>query len=565
MLRRLRGLVFWVATAALVGAGCLLPAAAGTGSPGHARLTVHDDVRDLVHAATKIQRPTSLTALRQWRAGVAAARHRLLGAADGGGVAIAAAPIGETLLVPGGGHDDIATLTFPASTSTLKVRDGRTGRTLWSKVTPTAFSMDLAALGPKHIAALVVYETSFTGTASDDPTGLEDNGEQVTSVVAYAATTGQVIWSSQPITGAYSVSDLGFSEVDAVYDAGILHDRAGDRVLALEVSDSGSDVTSSSLGQAIVLDGTSGAEVASGRANVGVDLVLPVPAGDLNHDGFADWYVTADGTTGVVNAESGADGSQLWSQTEAMSSYLFVQPALDLDSDGAPDAVVIDEGSGTSSALSGASGAVLWTRPAELAFPLGRLPAGAAVGIASFAGSGGLNVTAVGPHDKTLWTRTMSPPDVEGDFGGVAAEFGLAGDVDADHVTDLFMSVGYVSTEKSGSYTDILSGRTGRVSRGRSLGSPILASLDGHGDDFLSTTAATSTWATTAYDGASRAKLWRFSTRTSAGKTFGFAGGVGSFGPRGRRCVLFVLFDNGQSRLIALDGRNGHQEWSVTA
>ena len=555
-------------------AGVIVPMVAraeqtSTMRTAHVRVTHHieDDRAQLVRA-TVPQRVTTFDQMVQQRWRIAQARRRLAGTPAAGlddGVIFVILP-NMTALVPAGSHkDDVATVSFPTSSgSVVTVRDGRTGRVRWSKRYPDLFGLDVAALGPKHVPSLVLYQTTFTGTGQADPSGAEDTGEQVNSVLAVNAANGADIWTSAPVAGTYSVTDLGFTEANAIYSGGILHDKGGDRVLVARVSDSSEVIATADDEQPIVLDGVTGAQDASGTPVGGDEYAAVVPVGDVNSDGFEDWASFAGGDAAQVTVDSGADGSRLWTQPSVAGGFVFPLATPDLDGDHRADVVTVDFGGNTGAvtAYSGASGTSLWSRTADDAFVLGHLSAGNAIGLIAFAGQG-FEVTAVTGKNVTAWHRVIAAPQFDGD-GGVGIEAGPAGDVDADNVADLFMNMTVVSASVHGSWTYLLTGRTGRLTIGKSLGEPVYGSLDGHGDDFMSSAAIGKRWTATASDGATRHKLWTASLAVPLGvKIGGFPITVARLGADSRGLLMFFL----EGRHLSLqmrDATTGRVDWAAS-
>lgn len=504
---------------------------------------------------------------QRWR--MAQARDRLARLATtgggGGGDVIIIAP-SMTLFVPAASHqDDVVTVSFPTQAgSTATVRRGRTGTIRWTRHLPDVFATDVARLGPSHVEALVFYETTFTGTGQSDPSGLEDTGEQVNTVEAVNATTGATIWTSSAVTGAYAVNDTGFTETNAVYPAGILHDKSGDRVLAQQVSDSSGFLTGGTETQALVLNGADGSQALAGAPVTGDDYATIEPAGDLTGDGLADWIGFVGGDAAQLAAESGADGSRLWTQPVPEGGFFYAIPAPDLNGDGHPDVVASSTGqaaTGTVTAYVGSTGASIWSRAADGMFVLGHLKAGNAVGLFTF-DFAGFTLTAVTGKNVTSWHRAVDAPPIQGS-GGIGIEFGSAGDVDADNVEDVFANIVMVSTSGAGSWSYLVSGRTGALSIGRPLGEPVYGSLDGHGDDFVATTMTPKRWTETANDGATRHELWSDGLPVTAGsKVAGFPLGVGNIGARGRGLLMFFLNGN-HMYLQVRDARTGRTSWST--
>jgi hypothetical protein len=571
-------------TTALVAAGvCMLTPIAANAA--HARTAARTSPHVRLYQANgpasllRATEPQSAATLRQthwataldevraqhWR--MAQARNRLARLAatgtDGGDVIIIAPSM--TSLVPAGSHqDDVVTVSFPTTAgSTVTVRHGRTGKIRWTRHMSDVFGSDVARLGPSHVEALVLYETTFTGTGQSDPTGFEDTGEQVNTIEAVNAATGATIWTSSPVIGAYFVNDTGFSETNAVYPAGILHDKTGDRVLAQQVSDSSGFFTGGTETQALVLNGADGSQAVTGAPVTGDDYAAIEPAGDLTGDGLADWIGFVGGDAAQLAAESGADGSRLWTQPVPEGGFFYAIPAPDLNGDGHPDVVASSTGqaaTGTVTAYVGGTGASIWSRAADGMFVLGHLKAGNAVGLFTF-DFAGVTLTAVAGKNVTSWHRAVDAPPIQGN-GGIAIEFGSAGDVNADNVDDVFANIAVVSTSGSGSWTYLVSGRTGSLSVGRPLGEPIYGSLDGHGDDFVANTMTAKRWTETANDGGTRHKLWSDGLPVKSGKIASFPLGVGNIGDRGRGLLMFFLDGNHMS-LQVRDARTGRICWSV--
>jgi hypothetical protein len=217
---------------------------------------------------------------------------------------------------------------------------------------------------------------------------------------------------------------------------------------------------------------------------------------------------------------------------------------------------------GTVLAYSGGKGTALWTRSGNAALPLGVVHGRGAVGVMSFGfGPGlGLAAAAVGGTGTSLWSRTLPLPT----SGSAAIEFGEAGDVDADHVTDLYADIAYTSATSAGHFADVISGRNGRTTGGRPMGAPLYASVDGHGDDFFVVTSV-KRWSMAVYDGNSRHRLWTLSQKLSASRQFLISGAVGQLAGHPGRSLVLSQWDGHHTIVMALQGRSGRRLWSVVA
>jgi hypothetical protein len=465
----------------------------------------------------------------------------------------------------GKGPDNVAVMTYPmgGKGSVLSMRDGRTGRLLWRRAVGYGFGFDTARLGPSRKPALVVYETSFTGAS--DPVGVQDTGEQSTTIVALDAASGAVIWSSAPVVGTYAASVVGFTEANALYPMGVLHDRGGDRLLALDVSQSFSIAAAGSQAEAVVYDGVTGAESTVGGAAAGDDFTYAVPTGDLNGDGLADWYTSVGGDVGSIAATSGANGEPLWEHPIAAAGWLDVMPVADLDGDHHADVVVTGEGpnaaSGVVTAYNGSKGTVVFARPGDVAFSLGRVRGSQAIAIWNLSSFSDMKVTAIAGNGKQLWASTIAFPSLEGG-GSISIDFGPAGDVDGDHVADLFASMAFASTTRAGTNTTVMAGRTGHQTTGRAIGDAVYGSFDGHGCDFLSMTTVRNRWKATAYDGLSRRKLWTV-TQPVAGRSFLLSLGTANLGLGRGPALVVSLWTGARTHVFAVHGRSGRTAWNI--
>ena len=544
----------------------VFPALPGHATPAHVHVHVVNQRAQLVALARGRTTPHNAAQVRQRYLTVARARLELAGAVGGGsataeafGPVAIAAPVKDV-----SGHTDVAVLTIPTgqSASTLSVRDGRNGRQLWTRSLDDAWAFDVARLGAAHRPTLVVYETSFTGAS--DPLGVVDDGEQSNSIVTLDVSTGQLVWASTPVVGTYSVSPMGFTEVNALYPAGVLHDRAGDRLLATKTTDGYGFFTSSGQAQDVIYDGVTGAESSTVSIDLGdADQPRAAPAGDVNGDGRDDWYAFVDGDVASVRAISGATGTPLWAKPLPAGGFIDVQPTGDLNHDGHPDVVVgtssLGESEGTLTAYAGATGATLMTHPGDGAEDLGVIGSEHVILDWDLSGFGAVSVSALTGAGKVLWTRTVSIPIAEGESGGGGMEAGTAGDVDGDGVQDVYVDMTYATTHTAGSATVVVSGRSGRATSGRAIGRPLGFSLDGKGDDFLDALPGAHSWQMTAYDGRRRHKLW---TWRQPVQDKGFLLDVASL-PSLRRGAMADFYDGRRTHVFGLLGATGHRVWDA--
>ncbi len=515
-------------------------------------------------AMRHLARPTTGAGFVAWHAAQARARATLAGAGLTG--VTEATPTGQEAIdlpVAGSGGDDVLVLTLPDTRpSSLSLRSGRTGATKWTVKLADAWTIDIARLGPSRRPAAVVYQTAFTGTGASDPSGLEDTGDQDNSVVAVDLATGKTDWTSTVVHGGYAANDASFSEAAALYPAGVLHDKAGDRVLGALVTQSYGLAGSALTQQPVAFDGATGAMTPLGQPTSSDAYGYLEPAGDLNGDGMSDVIQVVSGDSSAVVVDSGAAGPPLWVTPTVPAYFVDALAVPDLDGDHHNDVLVSDDGGPTSAdgvitAYAGSGGSMLWTRTGDYAIPLGVVGGRGVVGV--FGGLDQVSMEGVAGKGTTLWHRDISIPI--GGSGGWDVELGASGDVDGDGVQDLFADVTYSGSGGSGHFVSIVSGRTGSVHSGAPIGGPLYGSLDGHGDDFLQATIGTRSLTLTGYDGNTRHRLWKMTLPTAGIRPYVFGADAVTLSGRGHGLVLDV-WDGTRTVVVAIGGRSGHRLWT---
>lgn len=547
---------------ALAASACVAPMAVAAPHAAFeaARPQPHTARADLIREAVGAQRPQTAAALRARYLTMARARLALSGDLDG--ESGTAAPAGHVAIAApvrdGAGRYDVAVLTMPTGEeqSVLSVRDARTGRVRWHRTVTDAWGFDVARLGRSRRPSLVVYATSFV--TAGDPAGLTDNGTQSNDILVFDIATGAPVWSSQPLLGMFTVSPESFSEANALYPAGILHDRGGDRILAINVSQSFSFYGQFSTAQPLIYDGVTGAMTRAGQPVSGDDAAEAMPAGDLNSDGLVDWYSFVGGDIGSIQATSGADGSQLWARQLASGGELDTWPIPDLNGDHRPDVVVGETNlNDTVTAYDGRTGSTLFTQPADAIVGIAGTAHRPTVLLATFPDEPGVRISAIDGRGHTAWTRTDAT-SLSDNGGSSQWEFGPAGDVDGDRIMDVFVDVSYTTPTTAKIYTDVISGRTGHLYRGRPLGEPLGFALHGTGADFIVTMAKETRWQVTAYDGTTRQRLWTLSRPVSSRA---FLMTPFTLIPQRQPTLLAALWDGNATQVFAVNGSTGRVLW----
>lgn len=473
----------------------------------------------------------------------------------------------STVVSVGVGRVGVLVLDYPSTSSTaaaVSLRDGRTGKQLWRQSMAGAFAFDVAKLGSARRPCAIVYESSI----------VESQAVMLDSVVALDLLTGATVWTSKPVVEVVSwTAPVELTYVNAFYPSGVLHDRSGDRLLGLIVTTTASDAAFVTTEQTVVFDGATGSMSVLGAPVIGIFPGFARPAGDVNGDGFDDWYVVGDDSVRLA-VESGSDGSTLWTLGAPPAVY-DVMPTPDLDGDKKPDVLVFAVDRGFSvTAYTGATGRRLWSRPTDSASVLGQTRGRTVVAVwswdVSFAGRFGswIRVNAIRIEaiaaSTTLWSRVATLPGIwtgPDDRRQLAISVGPAGDVDGDHFGDLFVGFWHDSRVGPRSFTTIVSGGTGRIHSGRYVGVPLLGSIDGHGDDFADWTNTSSRWVITTFDGTARRTLWSAS-RTSTRREFPMTMAVASLDGSKSPSLVITMWDQLQTRIFAVD-RHGHLSWDV--
>jgi hypothetical protein len=303
---------------------------------------------------------------------------------------------------------------------------------------------------------------------------------------------------------------------------------------------------------------------------------MATPAGDLDGDGAVDWYSSVGGDMGAVVATAGADGAPLWGQPIPQPGFLSVVPVGDIDGDHRPDVAVGASGGltsvdGTVTVYSGAAGSALFSRAGVAADPLGDIHGVPAVAVwdESFAAGDGVTATALTRGGRVLWSRTVKIPSPTGGGGlgdviGGSIEFGGAGDVDGDHVSDLFADMAFAGRGVAVSTTTVIDGRTGAAKAGSDIGVPLGLSLDGAGTDFITMSNDLTHWRATVYDGRTRHKLWS-TMHTAVPKPFLLSLDAARLGAESQTSLVLSLWTGNNTHVLAIGGRTGRTHWDVIA
>ncbi|HVE93440.1 MAG TPA: hypothetical protein VNB24_00865, partial [Acidimicrobiales bacterium] len=276
------------------------------------------------------------------------------------------------------------------------------------------------------------------------------------------------------------------------------------------------------------------------------------PAGDLDSDGLEDFIVhrTATSTTDTFAAYAGVSANRLWAFTITRTTSLLGAGRAtmlgDVTGDGVADFSYSPEARRQFELRSGATGALVWSRGAGSTYPF-------AVGDINSDGVDDLvladrhptplSVVGVdGPTGAVIYATALTP-------GGVGPRFSLVGDVDADGVGDL-----HLDTKGT---DDFISGATGAVLRSGSKRVPVFGSLDGSGDDLISSEWVAGITTVRGHDGATDAILWERALSTNV-SPMNAARLDGDAAPE----VITSVFD--QAPFNVLRGSDGAVLWTLS-
>jgi hypothetical protein len=298
----------------------------------------------------------------------------------------------------------------------------------------------------------------------------------------------------------------------------------------------------------------------------------PKKFGDLDADGYADYIATAANGHPVAYSST---GQVLWQRgdlpPQQCCNYQDALPVSmgDLNGDGAPDLLFQRESNMVAGydLVDGRRGYTIRQLPWTALFSVGDINGDGRLDLISEDSShqptGGnvSTVTAVtGLTGSVLWTRQFATSDDGIYFGDPA------GDVDADGIQDLRLH-----NNNSAPFFD-LSGRTGATSPYPGRYPSAFASIDGQGQDALTTTTEPDPWRViaTAYDGATGAQLWSVVREETQGDIPTASTFAADLSGDGHAEVLVNI--GGYSThtppaldAVVIDGATGQIRWSLRA
>ncbi|MFN2537224.1 MAG: PQQ-binding-like beta-propeller repeat protein [Mycobacteriales bacterium] len=458
---------------------------------------------------------------------------------------------GTTPDVTGDGRADVLEIHYLKRVFVL--RDGHTGRALWTVDARSQYLVAYATLGRPARPSLLT--ASFTTDAAGEL--------RSTGVTALDLRTGQRLWAHQIASTSRGAGPVT-ARKDVLVPLDVIPRRGrADLVVALTTTNANAGYQVwASLETPTVLDGTAGATFSTGT---------PIPSeyfsdltvlGDLDGDRIPDLgFATIGNAVQLYGVESSVTGKMLWAGAKPHSTFgAALLPLGDVTHDGIPD-VLLDQfgfaGDGAVSALSGTDGAEVWALAADDGVPAGDMNHDGALDILT----SGFDVDGVrfrgvsGRTGRVLWTRRIAPPASARSYG---IGYGPAGDADDDGVVD-----GYVDLQVgNGPHQDtvVLAGRGTAVRLPLSGAFPLGLDLDGHGDDFLLATPARHGLSVTAT--ALRRRVFTRSLVLGRSADLLFAD-AGHLGFSSQQDLLLSTYDDKGGNVLAVDGRTGVIRWKA--
>ncbi|MHB8340255.1 MAG: hypothetical protein ACYDB7_03675 [Mycobacteriales bacterium] len=602
--------VAWWSVACVAVGGLALPSWAGQPSAAR-RAVVATSGRawvatQMLQAAVRLERAgvsrTELAAALG-AAGVAAAPEALAAASTPGAwaastvraasPATSASPSAQEIAItlPGVRNDglgDILDIRYlPDGKSAQKVglvvRDGPSGRALWSQV--SVFSQNQLVLplpqrvGPAGVGGYVLAVFSFPR---------QSGGSFRVDLSAYRGSDGRLLWT-RAMSGTVQSSSSGLNLSAVPELVGPFADQPGNVPDLLVDSLTG---TENSNGQSwtvrtLVVSGRTGAVAVRGAdvsSSSGFPEVLPVPS--LGPGTLDDLVALTSGSSGELQARRGSDGSALWTNNSlTLQPGAFVNPVGPVTGPGTdlavfsgiappptvgPIGLPVAQPSPTVTLVSGRDGTAVWTHTGDLGYEVDRAGPSLvpAAGVLTFSGSDNGNTTTssatVDAYDAAgnqLYQHTYTESVADDPNANFSASFAFgysAGDLAGDGAQDLALVVGAQSGANSAVAQYIVDARDGDPLS--TSASPLEASLTGRNDDLVNSAAAPAGLTISAIDGVTLRPLWQAGVPVSRGMT------VQELGPFALlfRCSGLAASAVGRGNgILAVYASDGQLRWSI--
>jgi hypothetical protein len=452
----------------------------------------------------------------------------------------------------------------------IGARRGVDGKLLWRR---QLLASSYAEIIPTHIGTparpgVLLVEHEVHSYDDNDPGG-ESSGFAITRIHVHAldGRTGAQLWEWQSQRGYVLYPTLVvYQDVNRTVIPAVLPASNGATDVLLGLTDRG-------VNHFFILSGANGGsrDVCNGPD---CSWSSARPIADIDGDKRADLLLsTRTNSTYTISARSSATFTQVWSHA-GVSRW---GTATDVNRDGRADLhaqftrtnnEILDVRTGRKLTTLGVQA------PPAMLESVGDADAD---GVSDFVyekypqGMCGANLIALSAGaGHILWRQSLAVPMSECGNTYVSD----AADVTGDRVRDWYVDR---TTEAGVEHDYLVNGRTGVVTDGRNLGTPLGAAVDTHGADFAEVPGTkndnppTVTLKVTVRDGMSRAAVWTFDEARSRARNdyFGYHSWIYALNLTADRNAEVVVHtervsDNG-AEVIVLNGATGKPLWRITS
>jgi len=417
---------------------------------------------------------------------------------------------------------------FP--TPMFTARRGIEGAVLWQQERRADLLLP-ARLGQEAVPGVLVVDGAYTGSAGGGGgsigfVGAFGEGAQLRELTLTALEgDGDVLWERPLDTGAFAGlavanEPVGQHQVVAAANyplfAGLFQATPSPAVDALVTILSRQEVGGEirSVLTMWVVDGATGDVATSFAHATEGSRTAAAPVGDLDGDGLDDLILARHPASANLMAFSGRDGEPIWTSGDGIVPFTaFVEDLGDVTGDGIDELAVrgygdiYDETPPRVTVLDGADGTVLFGETASTISAVGPV-GGGTIGLLTQSYEGAATSVAYrlfDPSGAILAQRSVAVP--EDDETTYVQLISNAGDLDGDGVVDAGHAL--VDTSEGSEQRTMVSGRTLATLFDGDAGIPLLATLDGAGDDLiLVERSSPSSIRVVAQDGAGGATHW---------------------------------------------------------